>query len=164
MDRMLELQGVGWMKRKAVGIATMTNYVRHYTDDSGVECIDIKNVLTGGLKAIDENRTLNWTDRQVNHDLWGPIVDRAKRVQLDEIDDEYLKAGWLPEAQEHGLIRLITSSETAKSGKTWIIEQVRVSPASSVRRASTELRIGLGFPGNRWEAVLHSQHQIRCVL
>lgn len=58
---MLTLQGIGWIVRKAISIATITLDVKQYRDDEGVEHIDIEQTATGGVKGTTENRTLDWT-------------------------------------------------------------------------------------------------------
>jgi hypothetical protein len=50
-DEVLALQGVSWWKRKIIGAATITLDVNHYKDEEGIENIDIKQTLTGGLSG-----------------------------------------------------------------------------------------------------------------
>ena len=40
-DTILQLQGVGWLKRKAISLGTVTLDIKHYKDDDGVEHIDL---------------------------------------------------------------------------------------------------------------------------
>jgi hypothetical protein len=46
-------------------------------------------------------------------------------VRLDELDNEFLRNGWLPDTVEHGAIDAYVKSDTQKSKRTWIAEQVR---------------------------------------
>lgn len=55
------LQGIGWFKRRAISLATITLDIKQYRDDEGVEHIDIEQTATGGIKGTTENRTLDWT-------------------------------------------------------------------------------------------------------
>lgn len=48
-------------------------------------------------------------------------VGKPRRLQVEEIDDVFLKTGWLPDTVEHGTIQLYDVSETAKSGRTRIV-------------------------------------------
>jgi len=70
-DRILELQGVSWFKRKAIELATITLNVNHY--DDGIEHINIDQTLTGGIPGNAEYRTLDWVERRKQDDLFGFI-------------------------------------------------------------------------------------------
>jgi hypothetical protein len=52
-ETILEHQGVGWMKRKAINAITLTLGLRHFKDDSGVEHIEVSRVC--GLFFTDES-------------------------------------------------------------------------------------------------------------
>jgi hypothetical protein len=67
---------------------------------------------------------LDWTVRENNNGLFGPVLGKFRRVQLDELDNEYLRNGWLSDTEEHGAIDAYTESDTPKSKKTWIANQV----------------------------------------
>jgi hypothetical protein len=123
-DEILRLQGVGWLMRCAIGLATVTLYVKHYKDESGVEHIDIDQTLTGGIPGSSESRTLDWTDRARSDPIHGHIVGKSKRVKLDEIENEYLKNGWLQDTEQHGAINAYAQSDTSKSGTSWTADQV----------------------------------------
>lgn len=123
-DEILRLQGVGWWMRSAIGLATVTLYVKHYKDESGVEHIEIDQRLTGGIPGTFENRTLDWTPREHNDHLFGPVVGKSRRIKLDEIDNEFLRKGWLQDTEQHGAINAYAQSDTPKSGTTWIAEQI----------------------------------------
>uniref|UniRef100_A0A0W0FGZ1 Uncharacterized protein n=1 Tax=Moniliophthora roreri TaxID=221103 RepID=A0A0W0FGZ1_MONRR len=123
-DDILAAQGVGWMKRKAIGLATLTLFVKHYKDDNGVEHIDIDQVLTGRIPGTREERTLNWTERENEDHVFGPVVGKSRRIKdLSEIEDDFLKTGWTPDSLEHGLVQSWVESDTPQSGRTWIAIQ-----------------------------------------
>ncbi|KAH8982599.1 hypothetical protein EDB92DRAFT_1804430 [Lactarius akahatsu] len=123
-DEILRLQGVGWWMRSAIALATVTLYVKHYKDESGVEHIDIDQRLTGGVPGTFENRTLDWTPREHDDHLFGAVIGKSRRVKLDELDNEFLRKGWLQDTEQHGAINAYAQSDTSKSGKTWIAEQI----------------------------------------
>ena len=52
-------QGIGWMTRKLISVATITLDIKHYTEE-GTEHIDIEQTATGGIKGTTENRILDW--------------------------------------------------------------------------------------------------------
>lgn len=115
---------MSWFTRRAIGLATITLYVKHYKDNDNVEHIDIDQRLTGGLPGTTENRTLDWTFRENSDYLFGPVLGKSRRVSLDRIDNEFLRKGWLPDTEQHGAINSYVKSDTPKSNKTWIAEQV----------------------------------------
>jgi hypothetical protein len=120
----LRLQGISWLTRRAIALATITLYVKHYKDD-GVEHIDILQTLTGGISATQENRIMDWAFREHQDHLFGAVLGRSRRVKLDQIDNDFLRNGWLPDTEEHGAINSYVKSDTPKSGTTWTAEQVR---------------------------------------
>ncbi|KAK7059105.1 hypothetical protein VNI00_001730 [Paramarasmius palmivorus] len=124
-DDILAAQGVGWMKRKAIGLATITLFIKHYKDDNGVEHIDINQTLTGGIPGTREERTLTWTERENEDHVFGSVIGKSRRLKdLGEIDDDFLKTGWTPDSLEHGLVQSYVESNTPKSGRTWIAVQL----------------------------------------
>jgi len=122
-DRLLALQGVGWMKRKAISLATITLTIKHYKDDEGHECVDIDQTLTGGIQGTREERILTWEERAKEDSLFGFVVGRSRRVQASELEEEFLKKDWTADTLEHGLIESYVYSDTPKSGTTWIADQ-----------------------------------------
>ena len=120
----MRLQGISWLTRRAIALATITLYVKHYKDDGGVEHIDIQQTLTG-ITGTTETRTLDWTFREHQDYLFGAVLGKSRRVKLDQIENEFLRSGWLPDTEEHGAIESYAKSDTPKSGTTWTGEQVR---------------------------------------
>jgi hypothetical protein len=113
------------MKRKAIGLATITLFIKHYKDDNGTEHIDIDQTLTGGIPGTREERILTWTERENEDHVFGPVIGKSRRLKdLGEIDDDFLKTGWTPDSLEHGLVQSYVESNTPKSGRTWIAVQV----------------------------------------
>jgi len=64
------LQGVGWLTRKAISLSTVTLYINHFKDD--VERINIKQTISG-IEGTEENRTLDWTEREHKDKLFGDV-------------------------------------------------------------------------------------------
>ena len=137
---------MSWLTRRAISLSTITLYVKHYKDNDNVEHIDIDQRLTGGLPGTTENRTLDWTCRENSDYLFGPVLGRSRRVSLDRIDNDFLRKGWLPDTEQHGAINSYVKSDTPKSNKTWIAEQVcgpfRHVIASLVYKSLTLFRPG----------------------
>ncbi|KAJ7076569.1 hypothetical protein B0H15DRAFT_593587 [Mycena belliarum] len=122
-DRILMLQGVGWLKRKAISIGTVTLAVKHYKDADGVEHVDIDQTITGGIPGTREERTLDWTERPHEDSLFGAVAGKSRRVQVSELEEEFLKKDWTADTLEHGVIQSYVYSDTPKSGTTWIANQ-----------------------------------------
>ncbi|KAK2054048.1 hypothetical protein LY76DRAFT_597331 [Colletotrichum caudatum] len=99
----LSLQGIGWMTRKAIGLATVTLTVKQYTAPPSppgqgtepVTHIDVDQVATGGLKGTSEERCLDFEFREHSDWMFGTVRGQSKWMSLDEIEDEFLKKGWL---------------------------------------------------------------------
>ncbi len=122
-DEVLRLQGVSWFTRRAIALSTITLYVRHYKDDDGVERIDIDQTLTG-IPGTSENRILDWTSREHEDYLFGPVLGKSRRANVGEIENEFLREGWLPDTVQDGVINPHAKSDTPKSNTSWIAEQV----------------------------------------
>ncbi|KAH9486607.1 hypothetical protein JR316_0000672 [Psilocybe cubensis] len=122
-DTILQLQGVSWLKRKAISIGTITLAIKHYKDEDGVEHIDIDQTLTGGIPGTRETRTLWWKERQNEDHLFGAVIGKSRRVKAEELDIPFLQGPWTADTLEHGLIQSYVESDTPKSGTTWIANQ-----------------------------------------
>ncbi|KAF9015524.1 hypothetical protein BDQ17DRAFT_51031 [Cyathus striatus] len=123
-DTILRLQGVGWFKRKAISLGTITLYINHYNDSEiDVERIDIDQTITGGIPGTSEKRILDWTGREHEDHLFGAVVGKSRRVKVDELDEEWLKRDWTEDTLERGVVQSYVESDTPKSGTTWIANQ-----------------------------------------
>ncbi|KAK7041695.1 hypothetical protein VNI00_008984 [Paramarasmius palmivorus] len=124
-DEMLAAQGFGWLKRKAIGVAYITLTIKNYKDANGVEHLDCAQHLTGGIPANNEERTLNWDEKSYSDFNFGHVRDKAKRItDINEIQDEFLKTGWTADTLEHGVVQTVMTSDTPKSGRTWVWNQI----------------------------------------
>ncbi|RDL34380.1 Uncharacterized protein BP5553_07508 [Venustampulla echinocandica] len=101
-DAVLSLQGVGWLTRKAVGLATITLHVKQYNDDAGTTHVDIDQTLTGGIKGTSEQRQLDWTAREHEDHLFGKVKGQSRWATLDLPEDPFLKEGWIDDDSENG--------------------------------------------------------------
>lgn len=112
-DPALALQGVGWLTRKAIGLATVTLHAKEYADEAGVTHVDIQQTATGGVKGNTENRTLDDTFREHTDWLFGHVRGRtgwvASRDQINgDGKDEFLVGGW-EEAQSEWIVSNVES-------------------------------------------------------
>lgn len=129
-DEILRLQGVSWFIRKAIATATVYLSIRHYKDQNGVDHIDIDESLSG-VPGTKDLRTLDWSEKRQKDFVFGPVVMQSKRVNPEDIELDFLRNGWLDDANEHGIIFMKDMNEPSKSGKTWTIYQVSCYHAKS---------------------------------
>ena len=113
-DKIMQLQGVGWVTRKALGVGTLTLTLKHYKDDGGVEHIDIDQSLSG-VTSTREERVLDWEPREKSDHVFGPVVGKSRRTPIADVDEPYLAKDWLPDTTEHGGIESYVDSDTPKS-------------------------------------------------
>jgi len=124
IDPILSMQGVTWFNRTAISYATISLYVNHYKDENGVEHIDTDQRLTGGVPGTIENRILDWTPTGHYDYVFGAIIGKSRRLKVDEVEDHFLKDGWLSDTQEHGVICSWIGSDKEKSGYSWTSDEV----------------------------------------
>ncbi|KAF2281189.1 uncharacterized protein EI97DRAFT_389624 [Westerdykella ornata] len=116
-DPVLSLQGIGWILRKTIGSATITQHIKTSTTPSGATHIQIDQTLTAGLKGTSESRELDWTYRPHSDWLFGDVKGRSRWSSLSKVveeaattgkgeaadleaDAKFLVEGWLPESAE----------------------------------------------------------------
>ncbi|KAK7737473.1 hypothetical protein SLS53_006546 [Cytospora paraplurivora] len=121
-DPALALQGIGWLTRKAIGIATVTLHAKEYVDEQGWTHIDIDQTATGGIKGTAENRTLDNTFREHSDWLFGHVQGRtgwvASKDEIGDGTDEFLKGGW-EEGQTEWIVNRVESLDSG-----WVATQV----------------------------------------
>ncbi|TAQ90996.1 hypothetical protein B7494_g739 [Chlorociboria aeruginascens] len=101
-DALLTLQGVGWFTRKAISLSTITLHTKQYTDDKNTVHIDIDQTLSGGISGTSERRTLDWTEREHEDHIFGKLTGKTRWLDLDAVEDPYMKDGWLSEGEQSG--------------------------------------------------------------
>jgi hypothetical protein len=130
IDPVLSLQGVGWLLRKALGVATVTQSLRqNFTtgqDGKTVAQITIDQFVTGGLKGTTENRILDWQYRGHSDWLFGTLQGKSRYTTLKTIvednkgkgvveeDSKFLSEGWLKETEESEVVESFVDNEDAK--------------------------------------------------
>ncbi|KAH7927162.1 hypothetical protein BV22DRAFT_1032171 [Leucogyrophana mollusca] len=123
-DEILRLQGVSWFKRRAIAKLGLILDVKHYTDEDGIEHIDIDQTLSGGITGTSELRSLDFQERSVEDPVFGAVIGRSGKIKVNDLEGIFLKDGWTDDTIEHEAIRSIVWSDTPKSNKTWRAEQV----------------------------------------
>lgn len=111
----LTTQEVGWAKRKAIGIATITLSVTQTIDDSGITHIDIEQTATGGFPGTTEVRLVDWECKEHTDHVFGSLKGRTRWINIDAIKDplpeenyqdspedvKFLTEGWIDDASEN---------------------------------------------------------------
>jgi hypothetical protein len=82
-DPVLALQGMSWLTRKAIGLATLTLKVHQYPDSANptVINIDIDQIATGGIKGTSEKRITDWTARPHTDHIFGNVEGQSRVVR-----------------------------------------------------------------------------------
>lgn len=122
---MLAMQGVSWLKRRAIAWATITLHVKEYADDAAVTHIDIAQTATGGVQGTAEIRTLDWTEREHEDHVFGKLVGKSRWVDAtpDNVADAFLRDGWEKAADGPGGEAHIESFVENKD-KGWTARQI----------------------------------------
>jgi len=126
-DAVLALQGISWLTRKAIGFATITLHTKQYSDSDNISHIDIDQTATGGIKGTTEIRVLNWKEREHDDHIFGHLKGRSRWLaNFDEIEDPYLKEGWLDVDSEKGGPNgeVHIESTVVNEEKGWTAQQV----------------------------------------
>ncbi|OAP64953.1 hypothetical protein AYL99_00925 [Fonsecaea erecta] len=104
-DPMLAFQGVPWLKRKVILLATVTLSVKEYIDDKGITHIDLDQTATGGIQGTSELRILDWSETIHEDHIFGILKSRNRWIADPKTCesgnggplDPYLTEGWLHE-------------------------------------------------------------------
>jgi len=135
IDAVFSLQGIGWLTRKAIGLATITQHLKQYPDpdDASVTHIDFDQVVTGGITGTTELRTLDWQDRPHSDHLFGSLKGRSRFNKVaalgesvkevrggDEEDAKFLAEGW----DEETLAGEIVENYVESDNNGWVGWQV----------------------------------------
>lgn len=115
--------GMGWIKRKGIAAGSVYLVIKNYKDDEGNEHVDADQTVAG-IAGNQERRTLLWKEKNVNDPVFGWVNSKSRRISPDELEEAHLKEGWTDETKEHGVVHNYASSDTPKSGTSWIAIQV----------------------------------------
>ncbi|KAF2742610.1 hypothetical protein M011DRAFT_472069 [Sporormia fimetaria CBS 119925] len=132
MDPVLSLQGIGWVLRKTVGAATITQHIRTTTTPEGHTNITFDQILTGGLKGTTENRTLDWTYRPHSDWLFGDVRGKSRWVTLEKYQEEY--AGKGDEAVDEDVKYLVDGWDEETKGAELVESYVENDDAGWIAR------------------------------
>ncbi|KAF5011921.1 hypothetical protein F66182_15307 [Fusarium sp. NRRL 66182] len=87
IEPLLALQGIGWLTRKAIGVATITlavtQHIEPNADDPSnapITKINIEQTATGGIKST-ESRTTDWRVREHKDRTFGQCAAQSRLVR-----------------------------------------------------------------------------------
>ena len=151
---------MSWLTRKAIGLATVTQHIKHYTGEDGKPHIDIKQVVIGGIQASPENRILDWNERPHSDRIFGELVGRSRYVNPKDLeeadvggDKDWLSEGWdeggekaesLVENKEAGWTALQIWGFAEVQGTRYYVRKVLVRKGPEKLRA----RLVYGYVGS----------------
>ncbi|KAH7326534.1 hypothetical protein B0I35DRAFT_475170 [Stachybotrys elegans] len=126
-DSGLSLQGINFVLRKTIGLATVNIDVKQHiappsAPNKSTDPVTHVDLLmsAAGLSSSQENRCLDDTWRESSDWLFGTVRARVRFTSIEELDDAFLKKGWLKEGEGKTLI--IDETQNVKSG--WTATQV----------------------------------------
>ncbi|KAF9225137.1 hypothetical protein BS17DRAFT_730344 [Gyrodon lividus] len=123
VDEILRLQGLSWFKRSAFSLFTLTLSIKHTIDGAGVEHIDIVHTLSGGFSGTSEGRILDWQERDDNDDVFGTVIAKSRRIDVEGVTDEFLKKDWTQDTIDDGVVLAVGCSNPESNKLTWRAEQ-----------------------------------------
>ena len=102
---MLALQGINWLIRKVVSLATVTMRVTEFIDDDKTTHIRIEQTATGGIKGETEIRKLDWSVVPHVSGVFGEMSNRSRWTSIGSSAESgdggslhpWLTEGWLEE-------------------------------------------------------------------
>lgn len=103
----------------------MTAWIRHFRE-RGREYIEIDEMFHKRSSTTTERYALDGMPLEFNDVCGRPAVSRGWRIRTTEIQDQYLRSGWVNDARSHSTI--YTKAEGYINGdlkRRWIEEQVR---------------------------------------
>lgn len=123
-DAALQMQGIGWLVRQAVKYSNVTLHVKQFVGEDKLMHIDSEQITTGNIRNL-EDRIIDFQWREKDDRIFGKVNGRSRYVQLDEVEDEYLRQGWDEQflVQEgHQVLQIFVESLGKKPN--WTAEQV----------------------------------------
>lgn len=121
-DAILAMQGIDWIKRKTLSMVSLNLSIKQSVAD-GATHIHIAQTA-GSFKGEDDNRVLDWVERERSDDLFGNVVVRSRWISAAEIDNAFLKEGWLHGSDEHDRPDGEALVHTVIKGTGWVANEI----------------------------------------
>ncbi|KAJ7604464.1 hypothetical protein FB45DRAFT_810756 [Roridomyces roridus] len=141
ISKVLAVQGVGFITRKAVSAGKITTIMKHYKDAAGVEQLEIDSAIVGGITVAKEHRVLDGQARPTEDPLVGPIVNTMRRAQPADLAIPFLKDGWTADTLQNGVIHFEIASGPANKNKWTMNQTCGMQEINGERRYVAHLKI-----------------------
>lgn len=112
-DDILSAQGVGYLKRKAIGMATVS-VTNTTTVVDGVTVVKSSSSASG-IPGAQEEVHLNGQPKASDHSIYGKILTTGAAKKPEEISDKYLTENMLPDSLDSEGRMFYVSSQSDKS-------------------------------------------------
>ncbi|KAK0383171.1 hypothetical protein NLU13_9084 [Sarocladium strictum] len=128
IDPVLTVQGISWLLRTAIGAASISLDINQYeappsppnTSTELFTHIDIEQTAAG-LKSTNEKRTVDAEWREHSDWLFGNVKGKSFWVGLDDVEDDFLKQGWLKEGDDE---KFLFKSYVESLDNGWVASQI----------------------------------------
>lgn len=118
-DPILAAQGVGFLKRKAIGMATVTVVNTNRTEPDGTVVVKSASSASG-IPGATEELFLGAGPKKSDHSVYGKIITTAEPKKPEEIEEKYLTEGYLPESLDaDGKLLYIYSVSDKEAGNKY---------------------------------------------
>ncbi|CAK4030864.1 hypothetical protein DOTSEDRAFT_71989 [Lecanosticta acicola] len=94
---MLKMQGLPWLVRQAAAYSAVQVNLKQYTDHEGPH-LDQEQISTGNITQ-QELRLLNGELGERDIQFWGKVNGKNRYIKISDIEDPFLKEGWLEEGE-----------------------------------------------------------------
>ena len=123
IDPIFKLQGINWLLRRIISLSTVTLHAKQFTDDAGLEHVDMSLTTTGGMSGATELRPTDWEFRDHKDPDFGHVKNKSRWIQVQEIADEFLAEGWIQGEGDNDERRVLeTLGESCE--RAWIAHQI----------------------------------------
>ncbi|KAF8140863.1 hypothetical protein K438DRAFT_1879214 [Mycena galopus ATCC 62051] len=68
------------------------------------ERIWVQQDLDGCPQIADDHRILDWLDHAKNDALFGPVIERTRRIGTHTLQPPFLRKGWTPDTLKYGVL------------------------------------------------------------
>ncbi|PQE08151.1 lccl domain-containing protein [Rutstroemia sp. NJR-2017a BVV2] len=131
IEPVLTLQGIPWIMRKVINMASISMCVKQSVDDAGIETLVVEQFATG-IKAETEVRKLDWSVITTESAVWGDATHRSRRVNIKKsVEDDngkpldpYLTDGWVMMDNEKEDDDAWIFDVVENKSRGWVIEQI----------------------------------------
>ncbi|KAL4957565.1 hypothetical protein BDW69DRAFT_191535 [Aspergillus filifer] len=137
-DSILRLQGVSWLTRRAISVATQTLHFNSSTiqNEGGTQIpqLTMRQTLTGGIPGSTEERVMDWFERLRSNHVYGNILSKSKLVKGIVDGSGTLK----PEIQVQSQVK--DEKAAAKIKEFLMSGSIYLSTANGKNEAETSLK------------------------